>query len=495
MLRIRSFCFALLLSLIPIAAIAVPTWKSIGPFGGYVVDIAVHPLNPSVVYAISYRGGVFKSVDAGESWHECNNGLIPHRAVAIALDPADINIAYVGLYTDGVFKTLDGGASWSRSSNGLPTDILQIVVADPASSSVLFAGYRSGGIYRTTNSGASWSQAFAGPPESDRMTALKVAPSDSNVLYVSYTGGLFRSTDGGTTWLQVTGAPGGIGSLAIDPRDSNRLLFAVSWGILLTLDGGSTWERTNTELTFDVEIHPANPNLVFCDHAISTDGGLTWTETVPTYPCFPNRISLDPSNPAIILENAGEDFYGKGICKSTDGGVTWTQSNKGLNNTVVIHFALDPYNRGRIFAHAGQGNGLFYSKNAGSTWRDTGILGNFYGSAVLVHPTIPNLVYAGGARMGDPSNSIWRSTNAGATFSSISTDVQGYWTLITDPIDAQTMYCPTYEGVSKSTDGGFHWTPTQGINYSAYEVVADPLVQGLLYASTASEGVMKSTDG
>ena len=489
--NLKTLSFLISILFVSFAAIAAPGWTSIGPFGGFVYSVAVHPVVPSVVYAVSPYGGVFKTIDGAESWREINRGLPRRSASAIALDPQDANVAYVGLYSNGIYKTMDGGAFWSRLSNGLPDGIVQLLVPDPVNPSVVFAGYRDGWIYRTTDSGNSWSQVLAG---TDRIRSIQVAPGDSNIVFASDGNGLSRSTDGGTSWLQVTGAPNGIGKIAIDPRDSNRLLFAASGeNILLTTDGGSTWELRYSGLTYDIEIHPADPNLVLADHAVSTDGGLTWVESVHPDPCMPIDVTFDPTNPAIVFGNSGMPFLGKGVCKSTDGGATWRQANKGLNNTVVVHYALDPYNRGRMFAHTGQGNGLFYTKNGGGLWKDTGIAGHFYGSAILVHPSVPNQVYAGGSN-GNQDPSVWRSTNGGATYSSISSEVRPYWTLTADPFDAGTLYCPTYEGVSKSVDGGFHWTPSQGMNTGAYEVAADPAVQGLLYAATP-QGVMKSIDG
>jgi hypothetical protein len=45
------------------------------PEGGTIQALAVDPFNPSVIYAGTAVGGVFKSTDTGETWLPSNNGL------------------------------------------------------------------------------------------------------------------------------------------------------------------------------------------------------------------------------------------------------------------------------------------------------------------------------------------------------------------------------------------------------------------------------------
>ncbi len=88
-------------------------------------------------------------------------------------------------------------------------------------------------------------------------------------------------------------------------------------------------------------------------------------------------------------------------------------------------------------------------------------------SAVAVDPTNANIVYSGGAQGG-----IWKSTNAGATWTPLS-DFEAslaIGSIAIDPTNPQTIYVGTGEqtfsigsyygaGILKSTDGGMSWTP------------------------------------
>src|SRR5690348_7493434 len=100
-------------------------WRSIGPFrGGRVETVVGIPGNPKIYYFGSVSGGVWKSTDAGLSWHS----IFDHESVssigAIAIDPRDQNVIYVGTgepclrgnisFGDGMYKSIDGGATWTH---------------------------------------------------------------------------------------------------------------------------------------------------------------------------------------------------------------------------------------------------------------------------------------------------------------------------------------------------------------------------------------------
>ena len=73
--------------------------------------LAIDPANPSIVYAGTLGGGVFKSTNGGANWAEFNAGLTNTEVRALAIDPTNPSILYAGTDGDGVFKSTDSGAN------------------------------------------------------------------------------------------------------------------------------------------------------------------------------------------------------------------------------------------------------------------------------------------------------------------------------------------------------------------------------------------------
>ena len=83
-------------------------WTNVGPVGidfsndtmvrqwgvvsGRVRGLAVHPQNPDIVYAGAGGGGIWKSVNGGQSWSDMSNGLNMLTFGAIAIDPFNPDI-------------------------------------------------------------------------------------------------------------------------------------------------------------------------------------------------------------------------------------------------------------------------------------------------------------------------------------------------------------------------------------------------------------------
>ena len=76
--------------------------------------------HPQVLYATS-ADGVFKSVDAGDSWQTMNTGLWDTTIAALALHPTQPSRLYVVTASGTVFRSTDGAATWQRQGQ-LPTE-------------------------------------------------------------------------------------------------------------------------------------------------------------------------------------------------------------------------------------------------------------------------------------------------------------------------------------------------------------------------------------
>jgi glucose/arabinose dehydrogenase len=174
------------------------TWTGAGTTSRMMRALAVDPRNPSTVYAGSSdpeagAGGIFKSLDGGQTWTIINRGLgdpaamssHPPSISALAIDPANTSIVYAA--SGYVFKSTDAGLNWTPVfTMAYPASPVTSLAIDPTSPSVVYAGTSYDGVYRSSDSGATW-------------TAVNNGLLDRwvNTVMVSSTGTVYAGTQGG----------------------------------------------------------------------------------------------------------------------------------------------------------------------------------------------------------------------------------------------------------------------------------------------------------
>ena len=94
-------------------------------------DIKSSPHDPNTMFAAlsvsaaSHDGGVYKSIDAGETWSRFDKVQVHGTIMSIGLSKSNPDLVAVGArYNGEVFATLDGGNSWSEIS--IPGDVKDI---------------------------------------------------------------------------------------------------------------------------------------------------------------------------------------------------------------------------------------------------------------------------------------------------------------------------------------------------------------------------------
>ncbi|MGD0463221.1 MAG: hypothetical protein ABSB74_12120 [Tepidisphaeraceae bacterium] len=219
------------------------TWQNaaIGA-GGFVDGIFYSPTQQNVIYARADIGGLYKSVNDGQSWQELLDFVGDHTTtsgngtqsqeigvLSFAIDPKNPNNLYalVGQYqgTNGdVLYSTDGGQTWGQdglsiyvggNSNGRATG--ERIAVDPNDSSIIFLGSNANGLWKSTNSGHSFSQitSFPSGAASNGITFVLFNPSGtsghaSQTIYVGSSStdagtNLYVTTNGGSAWTEITG--------------------------------------------------------------------------------------------------------------------------------------------------------------------------------------------------------------------------------------------------------------------------------------------------
>ena len=209
---------------------------------------------PLVLLAGFDGAGVFRW--DGSSWTAANSGLTNLNVTSFAAGAS--RPVFAGTFGGGVFKSLDAGATWSESNTGLTSLGVTSLSAGQTFPPTVYAG-TSGGVFRSSDGGAGWS-AVSGLPGASSTIARVEADQASAAVWVIGGGGypcplpcqippspngLYKSVDAGQSWsgVRVDGIPTSIG---FHPEPPAAVLVGLSGspsGIAAqqSLDGGVTW--------------------------------------------------------------------------------------------------------------------------------------------------------------------------------------------------------------------------------------------------------------
>src|SRR6266545_5289965 len=199
----------------PRAAAGSASWRLTSPalFDIRVAASAIDPLSPSTIYVGGNTGGgfrsnvfIFRSDDSGRTWHRIQNGIGGLSVSGLWLNPADPDVLYVGVYGGGVFKSVDRGETWTRLMVGqLPW--VGSLVLDERHPDTLYVSIGGDGTYKTADGGNTWTP-FSLPPGTPGVIGVWLFvpdPSTDCRLYASDFLSLYRSDDAGASWQLVRG--------------------------------------------------------------------------------------------------------------------------------------------------------------------------------------------------------------------------------------------------------------------------------------------------
>jgi photosystem II stability/assembly factor-like uncharacterized protein len=372
--------------------------------------------------------------------------------------------------TASVDSALLTGLRWRNIGPANMSGRIVDVEGIPSPSRTFYVATAAGGIWKTTNAGTTFQLVFGDNQPVVSMGDIAIAPSDTNIVWagsgepnsrnsISPGGGIFKSTDGGRTWrlmgLEKTQA---IGRVVVHPTNPNIVYVAAlgaPWnsnperGLYKTTDGGATWTLSkfvSDKAGFvDVEMHPTNPDILYA-------------------------TSWERQRGAYYLQSGGP---GSAMWKTTDGGATWTEmKGGGLPETMKgrMEFAIAKSNPQIMYAMieadttpnprpaAGAArqtrpSGLYRSSDAGATWTRVASrnVRPFYYSQVRVDTRDPERVYF-------TSTPHLFSPDGGKTVRSFSqglhVDTHAHWI---DPNDPNYQVVGNDGGIGVTWDRGGNW--------------------------------------
>ena len=267
-------------------------YREIGPFrGGRSVAVAGHDAQPYTYYVGYTGGGVYKTIDGGNSWSNISDDDFKTGSVgAIDVADSDPNVIYVGMGEtdirgnlsagDGMYRSTDAGKSWQYLGLGESRFIgdIEIHPTNPDVVWVAVMGKLFGkveseerGVYKTTDGGKTWNRVLYRDAHTGAVD-IALDPNNPRILYAGMwqahrneyemssggpKSGLFKSTDGGKTWTDLTKQPGmpkgmvGKVGVSVSAVNSNLVYAMVEnakgGGLFRSEDAGESWKRVSAD--------------------------------------------------------------------------------------------------------------------------------------------------------------------------------------------------------------------------------------------------------
>ncbi len=238
------------------------------------------------------------------------------RTRAVAFDIRDENVLLAGGVSGGVWKSLDGGNTWVRKSNPNNRNGVTCIVQDtrPGMEDTWYHGtgeivgnsargggapFRGNGIFKSTDNGETWNPIAStqdGDPsvfnsQFQYIWNIELNPENlaEDEMLVAAFGGILRSIDGGETWEVVLG----------------QSLFNLDESTDLNLSNASFYtslERSTSNIFYaTLSIEAASDEVSPEAGFYFSQNGINWTEITPPLETQYRRtvIGISPSNPDI----------------------------------------------------------------------------------------------------------------------------------------------------------------------------------------------------
>lgn len=420
-------------------------------------DIAFNPANPNTIYAVgrsaapNYPIIMAVSHDGGNSFTNVTSGLsgIYCTGARLAVTAADSNYVYcatLDTLAPKVLKSRDGGNNW--------------IVSVASTTTGLRGGSGTVGLDMSNGQGYYDLVALA-------------APTDTNTLIVGSTSA-YRSTDGGYNFSPLGGYNG---PFALHPDmqwaavSGNDAYIATDGGVNYSSDFFATtanWSIRNTGITgsdfwgfdqgWDQDIVVGgryhNGDVTLYDKygvgaGLRMGGGESPTGHV--FHGTANTVGFDDIGTKLVpdvisgsISNAvvantlwpGNDFYGKfsqklvidprygNVIYLTKDSSLWRSANKGASYTLVHNFGNKAWRF--VIARSNPAvmylcatNGIFKTTDTGATWSSlslpVGVTYQYYNTDITVNPLDENEVYFCMAQ-GAAANKVFKSTNGGTSW-------------------------------------------------------------------------------
>jgi len=517
-----------------------------------------HPYGPSD------QRGIYLSTDGGQNWKKAVSKDENTGGSDVEIDPSNPDVVYAAMWEvrsgpwednnefngsgGGLFKSTDGGNSWHQLNSGLPKDLSQIYVGiAPSDSHRLYATVAAASgkldVYRSDDSGETWTKTTSDTRPSGRigggdLSVPKVDPKNPDLVYVATTVTM-RSSDGGKTWSGFRGAPGGddYQNLWINPNNGNIILLVSDQGAIVTVNRGESWSSWYNQPTAQLYHVIADNSFPYhvcagqqesgsvCTLSRGNDGAITFRDWHPVGVIEYGYVAPDPLDPDIVYGGGRTEVskfhWSTGEVQDITP-IPVRNPKFRANRTEPLMFSpVDPH----ILYYAT--NFLFKTTDGGNSWqtisndltrKDAGLpasVGALHRKDAenqrgVIYALAPSFKMVNTLWAGTDDGLVWITRDGGRNWADITPKELTAWSKVTQisasHFDEQTAYASvsrfrindTHPYIYRTHDGGKSWSLiiTGLPDFGPVDTIReDPVRKGLLFAGTENSVWVSFDDG
>ncbi|WP_445382517.1 hypothetical protein [Robiginitalea sp. IMCC43444] len=322
-----------------------------GQIGGVRIDPTDHNTVYVAAIGKAFRSnperGLYKTTNGGKQWKKILYISEDSGVSDVELLPSNPNIVFAAAWKGrrtpwtiisggtpqegGIYKSVDGGDSWSKIEKGLPSELIGKIDIEvcPSDTRIVYALVEApgeeGGLYKSTDQGESFTQVSSHNGIRTRpfyYTNIKVDPQNSDVLYAMATG-YYKSEDGGKNWKRLRPPHGDNHDMWINPHNTKLFIQSNDGGANVTHNGGETWSTQFNQPTAEIYQVAVDNQYPYWLYGGQQDNYST--VSVPSFPpyglqvpgigyiqntggCETGPAIPHPSNPDIVYSNCKGRF-------------------------------------------------------------------------------------------------------------------------------------------------------------------------------------------
>ena len=445
-------------------------WSRIDPGLGrrdLVVDnLAFDPSDPDTLYAAAWelkaaRGRLFRSENGGLEWEPIALGRYDSTIRAMAIAPSDPSIIAIGIL-EGALLSRDRGKTWDRITRGYRSLYnVDSLAFDDQNPPTLFVGTFHL-AWKTANLGRKWVPIHKGMADDSDLFAMVVEPGKPDTIYAGACSGIYKSDNGGEKWSRLkNGLPKEARrtrALQMDPSDPATLYAGTTKGLFVTRDAGKSWKQLISGVVLNaVAVHPHRPSVILVgsdDAGIlrSDDGGATFS---PSNRGFVHRqigaLESDPRRSHVYYASVVLDRDYGGFFTLKGRGWKWSAFNDGLDGSADSIRAIRPSRlSSKVFL--GTGTGVFVGVPDETPWQPVGEVSKL----PVLDLSFSNRKETG-LFLATPQGVFHLDLETGTLEKKeISDDIGAAQSLLYD-LPTATLFAGTDSGLFRSRDGGDTW--------------------------------------